>query len=101
MTDETSMLSRSSIVGMDDGSSTSDGLLLQMLDEPGLWLVRGGRWGVLGRPAGTLLGALQQAYDVSMQGHSPGPIVRMPDDNVRVPADQIYRLWRRVGLVVK
>lgn len=101
MTDETSMLSRSSIVGMDDGSSKSDGLLLQMLDEPGLWLVRGGRLGVLRRPAGTLRGALQQAYDVSMQGYSPGPIVRMPDDNVRVPVDQIYRLWRSLGLAVK
>jgi hypothetical protein len=80
------------------GAKRSDDHLLQMLDESGLWLVRGGPIGVLGRSTTTLRAALHQAYEFSMQRQSPGPIVRMPDDNVMVPADQIYRLWQSLGL---
>jgi hypothetical protein len=78
----------------------SDDQLWQVLDEPGIWIVRGGSMGVLGRPTKSLHTALQQAHEFSMQGQSPGPIVRMPDDDIVVPAEQIWRLWRRLGFSV-
>lgn len=86
---------------MNPQASQSDDDLLRMLDEPGLWLVRGGPTGVLAGPLSTLRAALHQAYELSMQGKSPGPIVRMPDDNVHIAADQIYRLWRSLGFAVR
>ena len=68
--------------------------LSQIVDEPGqLWLVRGGPVVVLGKPCATLREALQQAYEHSMRGVSPGPIIQMPDDTVVISVEQIYRLW--------
>jgi hypothetical protein len=75
----------------------SDDQLWQVLDEPGTWIVRGGSTGVLGGPAMSLHTALHQAHEFSMQGQSPGPIIRMPEDDIVVPAEQICRLWRRLG----
>jgi len=81
------------------GAKRSDDQLLQMLDESGhLWIVRGGRMGVLGPPTATLRAALRQASESSKHAQSPGPIVRMPDDNVIVHADQIYRLLIHLGI---
>jgi hypothetical protein len=71
---------------------------LNQLDEAGLWIIRGGLAGVLGL-ATTLREALRLAYDLSMQGCSPGPIVRMPNDDIVVSPEEIYRLWRSLGLV--
>jgi hypothetical protein len=79
------------------GTKRSDDQLLQMIDELGLWLVRGGPIAVLGRPTTTLRAALRQAHEFSKQGQSLGPIVRMPNDDVIVLADQIYRLWQSLG----
>jgi hypothetical protein len=70
--------------------------LLQMLDEPGTWLIRGGPTGVMEGPTGSLRAALARSRDLSLQGHSPGPIVRMPHDGVVVLPIQIFRLWRRL-----
>lgn len=84
-----------------DEAKRSDDQLLQMLDESsGLWLVRGGLTGVLISTT-TLRAALHRAYEFSKEGQSPGPIVRMPDDNVSVPAEQIYRLWLRLNFAVR
>lgn len=83
------------------GAQRSDDQLLQILDESGMWLVRGGRMGVLGVPTGTLRAALRQAHEFSKQGQSPGPIVRTPNDDVVIPADQIYRLWQSLNLAVR
>ena len=75
--------------------------LSRILDEPGhLWLVRGGQLSVLGGPCPTLRKALQQAYEHSSRGESPGPIIQMPDDAIVIPVEQIYRLWQGLGLRV-
>ena len=63
--------------------------LLQMLDEPGTWLIRGG-------PTASWKAPHARSRDLSLQGHSPGPIVRMPHDGVVVLPIQIFRLWRRL-----
>jgi hypothetical protein len=72
----------------------NDNQLLQMLDEPGAWFIRGGPTGVMGGPTGSLRAALARSRDLSMHGHSPGPIVRMPDDGVIVLPNQTFRLWQ-------
>ena len=82
-------------------SERQDDQLLQILDEPHLWLVRGGRIGVLGGPADSLRAALSQAFSFSMNGEIPGPIVRMPNDEVVVRAQQIYRLWQELGFLAE
>ena len=74
----------------------NDNQLLQMLDEPGTWLIRGGPTGVMGGPTGSLRAALARSRDLSMQGYSPGPVVRMPDDGVVVLPKQIFRLWQKL-----
>lgn len=75
----------------------SDKRLQEILNEPGFWLVRG-RWpGIIGEPCESLRSALRQAFEFSMRGESPGPIVLMPGDRISVPADQIYRLWCALG----
>jgi hypothetical protein len=79
-------------------SERADAELLKILDVQGFWLVRGGRHQVLGPQCGSLRAALSQAHDFSMAGESPGPLVCMPDDQIRVPADQIWRLWQALGL---
>lgn len=83
-------------------SEQSDDQLFQMLEERShLWLIRGGPSGVLAKPCETLRAALVTAYDLSMRGELPGPIVRMPNDSVRIPAEQIYHLWQRLGMPVR
>jgi hypothetical protein len=78
-----------------------DNQLLQAIDATGhLWVIRGGSFGVFGAPCTTLKEALIQAHQISSQGNSPGPIVQMPEDAIEVPAEQIYRLWQRLGLKV-
>lgn len=82
---------------MNGSKSLSDDELVRVLDD-GLWVVRGGSSGVLG--VGTLHGALQIAAEASGQGHSPGPIVRSPHDEIVIGREQIARLWNRVGIKV-
>jgi len=69
----------------------TDDDLISMLDSR-LWLARGGSV-ALGLP-GTLRKALCQAHTVSALG--PDSIVKMPNEEFRVPADQIDRLWNRI-----
>jgi hypothetical protein len=77
-----------------------DGELLQRLDVTGhLWLIRGGPMGVFGAPCATLREALTRAHALSSQSNSPGPIMQMPNDAVVVSVEQIFRLWRGLGLV--
>jgi len=47
---------------------------------------------------GKLRSALEQAYDLSLRGVSPGPIVRAPNDEFVIDAEQIFRLWKRLGI---
>jgi hypothetical protein len=80
-------------------SARTDDELWGELDTPGnLWAVRGGMG--VGRPSQTVRAALLQARQISAEGGSPNFIVKLPDDEVVVPADQIYRLWMRLGLSV-
>ncbi len=83
---------------MSQSIAKSDDELWVQLDAPIIWLVRGGTLGVVGAPA-TLRGALKQAHHYAMQGGSPGPIVEMPNDQTVIQAEQIFRLWKRLGLV--
>jgi hypothetical protein len=78
----------------------TDNQLIEILDKPGLWFVRGGRMGILGVQCESLRKAALQAFDFSMKGESPGPLVRMPSDDIVVPAEQIYSLWKALGLAV-
>ena len=68
----------------------TDADLISMLDSH-LWLARGSV--ALGLP-GTLRKALCQAHMLSALG--PNSIVKMPNEEFRVPADQIDRLWNRI-----
>ena len=52
-------------------SERQDDQLLQMLDEPRLWLVRGGHAGVLGGPNDSLHAALNQALRFYLEGEAP------------------------------
>jgi hypothetical protein len=76
-----------------------DDRLLEVLDEPRLWMIRGGRAGMLGGMNDNLRIALSQTLRLSFAGEAPGPIVRMPSDEVVIRAPQIYRLWQRLGLL--
>jgi len=67
----------------------TDADLISMLASR-LWLARGGSV-ALGLP-GTLRKALCQAHTAS----GPNSIVKMPNEEFRVPADQIDRLWNRI-----
>ncbi len=59
-----------------------------------LWLARGGSV-ALGLP-GALRKALAQAHRFSAEGGSPTSIVKMPNEELRIPSDQINRLWNRI-----
>jgi hypothetical protein len=84
---------------MEAGMHFTDDQLFQIFDEPALWFVRGGSAGSLGDASWSLRSATKQAHDFSMKGERPGPLVRMPSDNVVVPTDQIYSLWKKLGWI--
>jgi len=69
----------------------TDDDLISMLDSH-LWVARGGAV-ALSLP-GTLRKALCQAHTVPALG--PNSIVKMSNEESRVPADQIDRLWNRI-----
>jgi len=71
----------------------TDNELLEMLAEPGLWLVRGGNPPVLAT-AKDLQSALTMAFEASTANQTVLGIVKMPNDVVQIPAHQIYRLWK-------
>ena len=73
----------------------SDNELWPMLDEVGLWLIYGG--GVLAEED-TLRKALHRAHDLTARGSSISEIVRTPGEGVAILAEQIHRLWVRLGL---
>ena len=76
-------------------SLRSDDELCLILDESGMWLVRDGLQIV---PTSTLREALHKAHDMSIQKNFIGPIVKMPDDEIKIDARQTYQLWQRIGL---
>jgi hypothetical protein len=70
--------------------------LIGHLDNPSLWVVRGGPMAVLATED-TLRKALMRAHVLSANGQAPTSIREMPDDRT-VPAEQIWELWKRIGL---
>jgi hypothetical protein len=74
----------------------TDSDLIEMLDS-GSWLARGGSV-ALGCP-GTLRKALCQANMFSPDDGSPTAIVKTPNEEFRIPSEQIHRLWNRIRLV--
>jgi len=75
----------------------SDDELWPIFDQGGLWLVYGG--GVVAEED-TLRKALHRAHDLAARGSSISEIVRTPGDGVVIIAEQITRLWNRLGLKV-
>ena len=73
--------------------------LMGRLDRPSLWIIRGGIIGVMGRPHETLRGALKQAFELSATGEAPTSIREMPDDQTVIPPEQVWELWKRIGLL--
>jgi hypothetical protein len=73
--------------------------LLRRLDDLTPWVVRGGPGAILAWAA-TLRGALNRALELSREGHGPTSI-RKPDDRIVIPAEQIWELWERLGMVDK
>ena len=71
------------------GNTHTDAELETMLEEPGLWLVRGAAI----TPAKNLQSALLMAREQSMDGNVIQVIVKMPNDEVVIDAQQIHRLW--------
>jgi hypothetical protein len=76
----------------------ADDELWPTLDQAGLWLVYGG--GVLAEED-TLRKALHRAHELSARGSSITEIIRTPGDGGAIPAEQIHRLCRRLGLEIK
>jgi len=76
----------------------TDAELWPMLDQVGLWLVYGG--GVLAEED-TLRKALHRAHELSARGSSISEIVRTPGAGGAIPAEQIHRLCKRLGLEIK
>jgi len=75
----------------------TDDELISILDVRGLWLVRAA--GSIRATIETLRGALHEASRKSAEGVPVTSIVRMPNDEVIIPAEQIYRLWKHLKLV--
>jgi len=71
-------------------------LLVVLLDIPNRWRVISG---FQSAPASTLRQALRKAHEFSVQGSFLGTIVKQPNDEMIVDADQIYRLWEYIGIV--
>jgi len=76
----------------------TDDELWPMLDQAGLWLLYGG--GVLAEED-TLRKALRRTHELSARGSSISEIIRTPGDGGAIPAEQIHRLCKRLGLEVK
>jgi hypothetical protein len=79
----------------------SDQQLVELLDDD-MWIIRGRSTAILGN-SGTLRNALIQTFNLSMHGISPGSIfksasIRMPDDEIVIEHEQIFRLWKFPGL---
>ena len=73
----------------------TDNDLIGILDT-GPWLARGGSV-ALGCP-GTLRQALCRAHLFSPDGRLPTAIVKMTNEDLRISAAQIRRLWKRIRL---
>jgi hypothetical protein len=80
-----------------EAQTRTDAQLVDMLEEPGGWMVRAGASPAT--PQGNLRGALFQAFDLSADGVPITHIVKLPDDAIVISATQIRRLWRRLGLL--
>jgi hypothetical protein len=80
-----------------EAQTRTDAQLVDMLEEPGGWMVRAGASPAT--PQGTLRAALFQAFDLSADGVPITQIVKLPDDAIMVSASQIRRLWQRLGLL--
>jgi len=79
----------------------SDQQLVELLDGD-LWIIRGDSTAILGDPC-TLQHALIQTFNFSMHGISPGSIISLPssglpDDEIVIQHEQIFRLWKLLGL---
>jgi hypothetical protein len=73
--------------------------LVKRLDDTTPWVVRGGPGAILAWAA-TLRQALNRALELSREGHGPTSI-REPNDQTVIPAEQIWELWERLGMVDK
>ena len=71
--------------------------LIGRLNNLSLWITRGGM-GILGMDE-TLRGALKRSFELSANGKAPTSIREMPDDRTVIPAEQIWELWTRIGLI--
>ena len=80
-----------------EAHTRTDAQLVDMLEEPGGWMVRAGT--APATPQGNLRAALFQAFDLSADGVPITHIVKLPDDAIMVSASQICRLWQRLGLL--
>jgi len=80
---------------MEGELTRTDVQLLSHLDDPDLWLVRSNS-GILLTRSVTLRHALRQARGLLAMGVLPATIVKEPNDQVVVSADQICRLWQRL-----
>jgi hypothetical protein len=80
-----------------EAQTRTDAQLVDMLEEPGGWMVRAGT--APATPQGNLRAALLQAFDLSADGVPVTHIVKLPDDAIVVSASQIRRLWRRLELL--
>src|SRR5262249_7690037 len=76
--------------------SVSDEHLHSMLDEQRLWLLRGM---MQASPVYGLRSALIAAFNNIAAGHPVLSLALSPVDEIIVEGDQMYRLWRYVGLV--
>ena len=72
-----------------------DELLMLLLDAPNRWLIRNGQQTA---PASTLRQALRKAYELYGRGQFLGYIVKQPNDEVVVKAEQVRRLWDHLKL---
>lgn len=77
----------------------TDPELLEMLAEPTMWLVRGTAGPILAI-AQNLQSALTMAFEQSrIPGQTVHAIVRMPNDNIVIKPEQIYRLWQHFRFI--
>lgn len=74
----------------------TDDELIEMADRDDLWVIWAG--GAAMASPGSLRTALQNARRQSAVGEPVTRIVKTPVDDPRIEADQIGRLWARLGI---
>lgn len=75
----------------------SDERLWQMLDTPGVWLVRTD--GGMLRPPRSLREALWQAWTATTEGETIVSILKLPEYDTVIEAPQVWRLAHRLARI--